>query len=162
MLNVIAWGGMLFLLLVNAAPAMCYPTCGDINSPRRVCTFPECSELTPGIEIDSQILNALFCITGIGLLPWRLRDCYHLFRGNWDRLSQIHAGWYIHNVTKRSLMWWVVMLFLQNSIWQIAMAVTMWTMNRYNRPSWVTGVCIAVSFLCAIAAGGIEWWEVRR
>lgn len=42
------------------------------------------------------------------------------------------------------------------------MAVTMWSLNRFNRPSWVTGVCIAVSFLCAMAAGGIEWWEVRR
>ena len=34
-LNVVAWGGMLFLLLCNAAPAMCTPTCDDINSPRR-------------------------------------------------------------------------------------------------------------------------------
>lgn len=38
----------------------------------------------------------------------------------------------------------------------------MWTMNRFQRPGWVTGVCIAVSFLCAIFAGGIEWWEVSR
>ena len=42
------------------------------------------------------------------------------------------------------------------------MAVTMWSMNRFQRPGWVTGVCIAISFLCAIFAGGIEWWEVRR
>jgi len=38
----------------------------------------------------------------------------------------------------------------------------MWAMNRFNRPSWVTGLCISVSFLCAMVAGGIEWWEVRR
>jgi len=38
----------------------------------------------------------------------------------------------------------------------------MWSMNRFQRPGWVTGVCIAISFLCAIFAGGIEWWEVRR
>ena len=42
------------------------------------------------------------------------------------------------------------------------MAVTMWSMDRFVRPPWTTGVCIAVSFLCAIFAGGIEWWEVRR
>jgi hypothetical protein len=42
------------------------------------------------------------------------------------------------------------------------MAVTMWSLNRFDRPGWVTGVCISVSFLCAIAAGAIEWWEVRR
>ena len=38
----------------------------------------------------------------------------------------------------------------------------MWCLNRFARPSWTTGLCIAVSFLCAIAAGVIEWWEVRR
>ncbi|KAK5173930.1 uncharacterized protein LTR77_002611 [Saxophila tyrrhenica] len=93
-LNVVAWGGMLFLLLCGAAPAMCwapvhtaenqrhmspaaaldlpgpyYHNCNDINSPRRVW-----------IEIDSQILNALFCVTGFGLVPWRFRDLYYLLR----------------------------------------------------------------------------------
>lgn len=109
MLQVVAWGGMLFLLLVNAAPAMCHPSCNDLYSPRR-----------EWIEVDSQILNALFCVTGLGLLPWRLRDVWLLVRGNWVKLSKVHAGWFIDGVTKRSLMWWVVILFLMNSIWQIA------------------------------------------
>jgi Protein of unknown function (DUF2985) len=39
-LNIVAWGGMLFLLLVNAAPAMCNPTCDDLYSPRKECTYP--------------------------------------------------------------------------------------------------------------------------
>jgi len=111
MLNVVAWGGMLFLLLVNAAPAMCTPTCNNINSPRRIW-----------IEIDSQILNALFCVTGIGLLPWRLRDLWLLYRGNWEKLSKIHSGWYLHGVTKRSLMYAVIFLFLGNSAWQICVS----------------------------------------
>ncbi|OJD29135.1 alpha-l-rhamnosidase c protein [Diplodia corticola] len=64
-LNVVAWGGMLFLLLCNASPAMCHPDCNALYSPRRVW-----------IEIDSQILNALFCVTGFGLVPWRFRDCW--------------------------------------------------------------------------------------
>ena len=99
----------MFLLLVNAAPAMCHPSCNDLYSPRR-----------EWIEVDSQIVNALFCVTGLGLLPWRLRDTWLLFRGNWPKLSKIHAGWYIDGVTKRAKMWWVVILFLMNSIWQIA------------------------------------------
>jgi hypothetical protein len=94
-LNVVAWGGMLFLLLCNASQAMCwaplqipategqrspaaslalndgryprYHNCNAINSPRRIW-----------IEIDSQILNALFCVTGFGLIPWRFRDLYYL------------------------------------------------------------------------------------
>lgn len=121
MLNIVAWGGMIFLLLINAAPAMCHPSCNDLYSPRRECIRPSIWTffITIGIEIDAQILNALFCVTGIGLLPWRLRDGYLLLRGNWPKLSKIHAGWYIHGVTKRSLMWWVVFLFLGNSAWQI-------------------------------------------
>tara|TARA_R110002003_G_scaffold141_9_gene12950 strand:- start:13697 stop:14566 length:870 start_codon:yes stop_codon:yes gene_type:complete len=92
-LNVVAWGGMLFLLLCNAAPAMCTPTCDDIKSPRRIW-----------IEIDSQILNGLFCVTGFGLAPWRFRDLY--WWGFWRvggasrkaigirRLAGIHRGWF--------------------------------------------------------------------
>ncbi|ROT40159.1 hypothetical protein SODALDRAFT_356102 [Sodiomyces alkalinus F11] len=89
-LLVVAWGGKLFLLLVNAAPAMCYPSCDDINSPRR-----------KWIEIDSQIMNALFCVTGFGLAPWRFRDLYFLlrYRVNSDadslrRLAGIHRSWF--------------------------------------------------------------------
>jgi hypothetical protein len=62
--NVVAWGGMLFLLLCNASKSMCRPTCNDINSPRRIW-----------IEIDSQILNALFCVTGFGKRSWRPVGC---------------------------------------------------------------------------------------
>ena len=55
-LLVVAFGGMLFLLLCNAAPAMCNPDCNDIDSPRRIW-----------VEYDSQIVNALFCVTGFGM-----------------------------------------------------------------------------------------------
>lgn len=96
-LNIIAWGGMLFLLMCNAAPAMCYPDCNSINSPRRVW-----------IEIDSQILNALFCVTGFGLAPWRIRDLYHWCfwklgrreetrQCSLDALSKIHKNWFHMN-----------------------------------------------------------------
>ena len=97
-LNVVAWGGMLFLLLIGGGKEfMCYPPgshgekdCNNINSPRRIW-----------IEIDSQILNALFCVTGFGLIPWRFRDFYYLLqyriRHKQDalrRLAGIHRSWY--------------------------------------------------------------------
>ncbi|KAL8746548.1 MAG: hypothetical protein Q9190_001432 [Brigantiaea leucoxantha] len=97
-LNVVAWGGMLFLLLIGGGKAyMCYPPgshgvkeCNNINSPRRIW-----------IEIDSQILNALFCVTGFGLVPWRFRDLYYLlkFRLGKDynalrRLAGINRTWF--------------------------------------------------------------------
>lgn len=90
MLNIVAWGGMIFLLLCNAAPAMCYPDCNDINSPRRIW-----------IEYDSQILTALFCVTGFGLIPWRFRDLYYLLKYRFRRdqlalrrLAGVHRDWF--------------------------------------------------------------------
>ncbi|KAH6849807.1 hypothetical protein B0I37DRAFT_97343 [Chaetomium sp. MPI-CAGE-AT-0009] len=88
-LNVVAWGGMIFLLLCNAAPAMCYPTCDHIDSPRR-----------KWIEWDAQILTALFCVTAFGLAPWRFRDLYYLLKYRVLRkpeglrqLAGIHNSW---------------------------------------------------------------------
>ena len=87
-LNVVAWGGMLFLLLCGAAPEMCWApigngeyvrNCNHIDSPRRIW-----------LEIDSQILNGLFCVTGFGLLPWRARDMYFLLR--WRLCSERKHG----------------------------------------------------------------------
>ncbi|KAK5018482.1 hypothetical protein LTR39_000959 [Cryomyces antarcticus] len=89
-LNVVAWGGMLFLVLCTAAPAMCHPSCNDIDSARK-----------KWIEIDSQILNALFCVTGLGLIPWRFGDLYYLLQ--WRimkketgirRLAGLHNDWF--------------------------------------------------------------------
>ena len=102
-LNVVAWGGMLFLLLCNASPVMCRlsPTLVDCNSrdsPRR-----------RWLEVDSQILNGLFCVTGFGTVPWRFRDWYWLLVYRFgsifglskerrlhglQRLTGFHRGWF--------------------------------------------------------------------
>lgn len=68
-LNVIAWGAIYFLLVCNAAPAMCHPTCDDPNSSR-----------LRWIEIDSQILVALLCVPAFWFAPTRYRDLYLLLR----------------------------------------------------------------------------------
>ncbi|XXH01733.1 hypothetical protein Hte_008094 [Hypoxylon texense] len=89
-LNIVAWGAMLFFLLLKAAPAMNYPTADDDDSPRK-----------KWLEIDSQILNALFCVTGFGLAPWRFRDFYFLIRvvlcqdrAAMRRLAAQNRGWF--------------------------------------------------------------------
>ncbi|TAQ90356.1 hypothetical protein B7494_g1293 [Chlorociboria aeruginascens] len=89
-LNVVAWGGMLFLILINAAPAMCHPSCNNDYSGRKIW-----------LEIDSQILNGLFCVTGLGLIPWRFRDLYYLLQWRWKkdpeglrRLAGIYRDWF--------------------------------------------------------------------
>ncbi|PUU76255.1 hypothetical protein B9Z19DRAFT_1088604 [Tuber borchii] len=173
MLNVVAWGGMLFLLLCNAAPAMCVPNCNDINSPRR-----------KWIEIDSQILNALFCVTGFGLVPWRFRDLYFLLRWRLfsdkkalHKLEVIHGGWFrgpsgvnvahtttgqVAPMTKSWKMDYVVWLYVWNTFFQCALSGFMWGMNRYNRPSWSTGLFVALACIVAGMAGGQVWWETKQ
>ncbi|OGM51020.1 hypothetical protein ABOM_000074 [Aspergillus bombycis] len=183
-LNIVAWGGMLFLLMCNAAPAMCHPDCDSLDSSRRVW-----------IEIDSQILNALFCVTGFGLAPWRIRDLY--FWGFWRlsrsersrqrglvRLADIHSSWFLRprevmdmlpttsSPTKLDIahptptaLWkldvvvWGNML---NTVFQICLALCMWTMNRFNRPSWTTGLFVALACLVVGLAGVVTWLEQRR
>jgi hypothetical protein len=92
-LLVVGWGAMIFFLLIGAAPEMCWVNgkydCNDINSPRRIW-----------IEIDSQVLTALFSTTSFGLAPWRIRDLYLLlrYRINKDqkalrRLAGVHRTW---------------------------------------------------------------------
>ncbi|KAL6708350.1 hypothetical protein ACN47E_003274 [Coniothyrium glycines] len=199
-LNVVAWGGMLFLLLCNAAPAMCTPTCNDINSPRR-----------KWIEYDSQILNALFCVTGFGLAPWRFRDLYWL--GCWRfggsnrkdtgirRLAGIHRGWYrlpgsdqlpdeadanqvdpqdlavpipVKSIpdppptgirappTKGWKMDFVVWNNVWNTLFQIVLCFYMWHYNRIERPSWATGLFVALGCGVAGIAGIMMWHEGKN
>ncbi|KAK6515395.1 hypothetical protein TWF506_007731 [Arthrobotrys conoides] len=90
-LLVVAWGGMIFLLLCNAAPAMRGPYGADDKRSAR----------SIWIEIDAQVLNALFCVTGFGLIPWRFRDFYYLMRYRMkhdpvalNHLANIHRGWF--------------------------------------------------------------------
>ncbi len=89
-LNIVAWGGMLFLILCRATPAMAHPNYNSWKSGAKTW-----------LEIDSQILNALFCVTGLGLIPWRFRDWYYLlqwrYRKNGDalrKLAGIHHNWF--------------------------------------------------------------------
>lgn len=81
---------MLFFLLLKAAPAMNHPSADDDNSPRK-----------KWLEVDSQILNALFCVTGFGLAPWRFRDLYYFIRAAhfkdrraMDKLAEQNKAWF--------------------------------------------------------------------
>lgn len=136
-LNIIAWGGMLFLILVGAANR----------------TMPDENTRKIWIEIDSQILNALFCVTGIGLIPCRVRDVY-----------QLHAKAYHRKLLKRHKyttdVFWigvVVWIFIANSCFQIGMAVCMWSMDMNTRPAWLVGLFVGLGCVSGIAAGLIQF-----
>lgn len=174
-LNVVAWGGMLFLLICNAAPAMCHPTCDDIHSARK-----------KWIEIDSQILNALFCIPGFGLAPWRIRDLY--FWVKWRvggqqialaRLCDVHRSWFyrrpndidVEEVSNPTLCVqpsppWKLDLVIWcngwNTVFQACLAGCMWGLDRFNRPSWTTGLFVALACGVAGLGGWVTYAEGRR
>ncbi|OAL34263.1 hypothetical protein AYO20_06519 [Fonsecaea nubica] len=209
-LNIVGWGAMIFFVLLKAAPAMCHPSCDDDSSARE-----------KWIEIDSQILNGLFCVTAFGLLPWRARDWFYLMRWRIGgderfhrRLAGIYRGWYrlpgsekleehigpppVYNndhprtpeapppyteeeIAKMeenpaipipaasmpeapltglrappSKSWtidFVVWMYILNTFFQVLLCVWMWHWNRFDRPSWGTGVWITLGCLVAIAAG---------
>ncbi|KAL8938480.1 MAG: hypothetical protein Q9216_003870 [Gyalolechia sp. 2 TL-2023] len=210
-LNVVAWGGMLFLLLIGGGDAyMCYPPgsrgekdCGHINSPRRIW-----------IEIDSQILNALFCVTGFGLVPWRFRDLYYLLKWRvgkkYDglrKLAGIHRSWFRLpgsdglpvDTTSTSIdyetsnpaahpsipipakkapeqpltgirapptsLWkldYVIWAYVLNTFLQAVLSGFMWGLNRYDRPSWSTGLFVALACIVAGLGGLMVFMEGKR
>ncbi|KAI9809502.1 MAG: hypothetical protein M1827_006808 [Pycnora praestabilis] len=195
-LNVVAWGGMLFLLLIGGGKAMCHPSCNDINSARR-----------KWIEVDSQILNALFCVTGFGLIPWRFRDLYYLMqfriKKNNDglrRLAGLNRSWFRlpgsdrldnrdgldGNEDDMSLplplssapdppltgfrapptpIWkmdFVVWAFIVNTALQAVLSGFMWGLNRYNRPSWSTGLFVALACIVAACGGLMGFQEGKK
>ena len=215
-LNVVAWGGMLFLLLIGGAPRMCYPAqlhgikdCNYIDSPRRIW-----------IEWDSQIVNALFCVTGFGLVPWRFRDLYYLMKyrifKNQDglrTLAGINRTWFRlpgsdllpieppNTTTDKSTgtnpqftdvsttpslplppskapdppltgirapptpIWkldFVIWAYVLNTFLQIVLGVFMWGFNRFERPSWSTGLFVALACIVAAAGGLVVFFEGKK
>lgn len=182
-LNIVAWGAMLFFLLLGAAPAMNHPSKGAINSPRKIW-----------IEIDSQILTALFSVTGFGLAPWRFRDLCWLIQAslqhNKKAMQQLYKqnkswfrppAWYYNadgesreeetrvmftgEVAPPTKIWklaFVVWMMVLNTLLQGVLSGMMWGYNRITRPSWATGTFIALGCVVILFAGLMKWWEGRK
>ena len=110
------------------------------------------------IEIDSQILNALFCVTGIGFIPWRVRDViqFHWIKYR-PRLLRRHK--YTTNTVWIGIVVWI---FIANSLFQIGMAVCMWSMDMFNRPAWLVGLFVGLGCVSGIAAGLIQYFLGRQ
>ncbi|TVY45076.1 hypothetical protein LSUB1_G000548 [Lachnellula subtilissima] len=176
-LNIVAWGGMLFLILIHATPAMAHPSYNALNSGAKIW-----------LEITAQILNALFCVTGLGLIPWRFRDWYYLLQWRWGkderalrRLAGIHRGWFrlVGRINEAALAlpvslspdapltgeragaskYWM----LDFVIWAFIMLCGfMWGYNRYKRPGAAVGALISLACIVASAAGWVIYREGKR
>ncbi|KPM40400.1 hypothetical protein AK830_g6147 [Neonectria ditissima] len=187
-LNIVAWGAMLFFLLLNAAPAMNHPSANSNQSARKIW-----------LEIDSQILNALFCVTGFGLAPWRFRDLY-LFvravnfkdRAAMQKLSSQNKSWFrppawakeettegteisrptivrsstfTGNCAPPTAPWklgFTIWMMVLNTLIQVILCFYMWHYNRIERPSWATGTFIGLGCGVGMFAGLMSWWEGRK
>lgn len=191
-LNVIAWGGMDFLLICNFVPAMCHPTCEDPHSPR-----------LEWIEIDSQILVALLCVPAFALAPLRYRDLYHLLRyrlcrnrGCLRKLAGYNKDWFrvygdfeaeldledagatreitedycsgpvavapLHLSTSLWKLDFVVWCKALNTAFQATLAGFMWGYNRLDRPPWSSTISMLFSFSCIAMAKITVFSEDRR
>jgi hypothetical protein len=176
-LNVVAWGAMLFFLLLNVS---------TMSAERKEIW----------IEIDSQILNGLFCLTSWGLAPWRVRDTYWLLvwrlgsgkssNRSINQLARRNVSWFriinscvdeeapceelrhktsTGNIAPPTSSWkmdFVVINMLLNSLFQIGMATFMWQYNRHNRPSFGVGLFIGLGCLSSLLGGVMSWWEGRK
>lgn len=175
-INVIAWGAMLFFLLLNVGPMQ--------KEQKKIW-----------IEIDSQILNALFCLASWALAPWRVRDTYWLImwrfgsdaksKSSIGQLARRNEGWLrmrdsdlieshetilsqktltgkIAPPTKKWKIDFVVINLLLNSLFQVGMATFMWVYNRHNRPSFGVGLFIGLGCFSSLLGGAMSWWEARK
>jgi MFS family permease len=121
-------------------------------------TMPEEYTRKVWIEIDSQILNALFCVTGLGLIPWRVRDLYQVYREK-DRHKVLHRHSYTDNLTWIRVIIWT---FVANSLFQIGMAVCMWSMDMYTRPAWLVGLFVGLGCCSGMFAGLAQFFLGRQ
>lgn len=64
--------------------------------------------------------------------------------------------------TKSWKMDFVVWMYVWNTFLQAVLSGFMWGMNRYDRPSWSTGLFVALACIVAGVAGGMVWWEGRK
>lgn len=174
---------MLFFLLLKAAPAMCH-----VRGTQIYDCDNDYSQNKIWLEISSQILNALFCVTGFGLAPWRFRDFYWMVRSvHWHdqnamrRLFNQNKAWFRPPVwftevegekptftgerAPPTAMWklaFTVDMMVLNTLLQAVLCFFMWHYNRLDRPTWATGTFIALGCGVAMFAGIMSWWEGRK
>ncbi|KAM4054450.1 alpha-L-rhamnosidase C [Hirsutella rhossiliensis] len=159
---------------------MNHPSADDDDSPRKMW-----------IEIDSQILNALFCVTAFGLAPLRFRDLYWFVRAvhfkdetAMRKLANQTKSWFrpplwarqndeattvkttfTGQVAPPTPVWklgFTIWMMVLNTLLQAVLCFYMWHYDRIDRPSWATGTFIALGCGVAMLAGLMSWWEGRK
>jgi hypothetical protein len=127
------WGNMLLFISIGVANK----------------TMPDEHTRKVWIEIGFQVLNALLFIMIVSLTPWRIRDLYHLYsEKHRPKLLQRHK--YTNNLIWLHFILWSLII---NSVFQVAVAICMWSMDMYKRPMWLVNVFGGLSLVSGVFAG---------
>lgn len=64
--------------------------------------------------------------------------------------------------TKIWKLFFVVWMYVWNTLFQVVLASFMWTYNRFDSPTWATGTFIGLGCGVSLLAGLMMWWEGRK
>jgi hypothetical protein len=132
-INLMGWGNMIFFITIGVANK----------------TMPDENTRKMWIEIGLQVINGLIFIMIVGQTPWRIRDLYHFYREK-HRPALLQRHKYTKNLIWLQLILWSLIL---NSIFQLPVAICMWSMDMYKRPTWLVNVFGGLSLVSGVFAG---------
>jgi hypothetical protein len=85
----------------------------------------------------------------VGQTPWRIRDLYHFYREK-HRPALLQRHKYTNNLIWLQLILWSLIV---NSIFQLAVAICMWSTDMHKRPMWLVNVFGGLSLVPGVFAG---------
>jgi hypothetical protein len=127
------WGNMLLFISAGAANK----------------TMPDEHTRKMWIEIGLQVINGLLFIMIVGHTPWRIRDLYQFYsKKHQPTLLQRHK--YTNNLILLQCILWSLIV---NSIFQVAVAICMWSMDMHKRPMWLVSIFGGLGLVSGVFAG---------
>jgi hypothetical protein len=132
-INLMGWGNMILFITIGVANK----------------TMPDENTRKMWIEIGLQVINGLLFIMIVGQTPCRIRDLYHFYREK-HRPALLQRHKYTKNLIWLQLILWSL---IANSIFQLVVAICMWSMDRYKRPMWIVNVFGGLSLVPGVFAG---------
>eukprot|EP01012_Entosiphon_sulcatum_P008879 TRINITY_DN14887_c0_g1_i1.p1 TRINITY_DN14887_c0_g1~~TRINITY_DN14887_c0_g1_i1.p1 ORF type:complete len:413 (+),score=64.94 TRINITY_DN14887_c0_g1_i1:44-1240(+) len=109
------------------------------------------------IEVNSQILNAVFTILALSNQPARILDTFYFFANAVRRLHKRHAWYQPESFPEQRRQLATVLLLLQlNCIFQYLMDLAMWGWPHPSRPTWMVYLFLPLGMLTGMLAGILE------
>jgi hypothetical protein len=108
------------------------------------------------IEVNSQILTALFTIIQFFYFPSRILYTIRFFRHEDNKLQKTWK-WYDPAIPgNRKVLGWIIFILMCNTVFQFLDATAMWCWDFYTRPIGYLVVGLGVALLAPIVATIVE------